>query len=541
MSVQTHIDRINQNVANTYAVLSALGADLPAEQSSDNLASTAGTTKAVLHSKQTLTAAQQIQARTNIGAASQEEVSQLSEKIPYVIQTEAPTDTSVVWIDSDDDSLDELSDEITEYIASELAKRGQLKPEFANSIEECTDTTKLYVLPDGYIYAYMLTADTEPEPLFTNRLPLAINADGTPYVGPNGEKGYKPGYRVSSSGSEKEQTFEGYACTGFIPAKPGDVIRVKNVDTRRSSSADDCAPCTVCHYDANFARIGTTMQYWRDMPVSADGTVTMTLDLTGAVYIRTSLKSVTEDSILTVNEEIAYSSGSIGYAWANTGRAFVPADYEERIVALENALANPEHSAYNGNILYGKKWVACGDSFTYKGYATTDGFDESVYKYQDGRFVGKNIVYPYIIGLRNNMDIVNIATGGQTMAASDNSFMTRYADIDADADYAYNYRKYVNNDRLVAKYCTEYGFRYVDETQYLRDGMVIYGTGTFGYAFSPNPNFKVSYHHNAASWEWENKSRTQKHEVFFDKLGLLPLYKSYKKLKKNIKRLILKK
>ena len=116
-----------------------------------------------------------------------------------------------------------------------------------------------------------------------------------------------------------------------------------------------------------------------------------------------------------------------------------------------------------------------------------------------------------------------------------------YNSIDADADYAYNYRKYVNNDRLVAKYCTEYGFRYVDETQYLRDGMVIYGTGTFGYAFSPNPNYKVSYHHNAASWEWENKTRTQKHEVFFDKLGLLPLYKNYKKLKKNIKKLILRK
>ena len=114
--------------------------------------------------------------------------------------------------------------------------------------------------------------------------------------------------------------------------------------------------------------------------------------------------------------------------------------------------------------------------------------------------------------------------------------------MNADADYAYNFRKHMNLDRLVAKYCAQYGgFRYVDETQYLRDGMVIYGTGTFGYAFSPNPKFTVSYHHNAASWEWENKTRTQKHEVFFDKLGLLPLYKSYKKLKKIIKRLILKK
>lgn len=48
------------------------------------------------------------------------------------------------------------------FISAELAKRMQLKPEFANSIEECTDTNSLYVLPDGYIYAYM-TATVYPE------------------------------------------------------------------------------------------------------------------------------------------------------------------------------------------------------------------------------------------------------------------------------------------------------------------------------------------------------------------------------------------
>lgn len=74
MSVQTSADRIIQNVANTYAVLSALGADMPAEQNSDNLAETAGTTKAVLYSEQTLTDEQKAQARENIGAVSPDEV-----------------------------------------------------------------------------------------------------------------------------------------------------------------------------------------------------------------------------------------------------------------------------------------------------------------------------------------------------------------------------------------------------------------------------------------------------------------------------------
>lgn len=45
MSVKNSADRIAQNVKNTYAVLQALGADMPSEQNSDNLSATAGTVK----------------------------------------------------------------------------------------------------------------------------------------------------------------------------------------------------------------------------------------------------------------------------------------------------------------------------------------------------------------------------------------------------------------------------------------------------------------------------------------------------------------
>ncbi|MBQ2720445.1 MAG: hypothetical protein IJF23_02805, partial [Clostridia bacterium] len=69
MSIQTEIARISQNISNTYTVLSALGADMPTEQTSDNLALTAGTAKTVLYSEQTLTDQQKTQARENIGAA----------------------------------------------------------------------------------------------------------------------------------------------------------------------------------------------------------------------------------------------------------------------------------------------------------------------------------------------------------------------------------------------------------------------------------------------------------------------------------------
>lgn len=67
MSVQTEIDRITQNIQSAYAVLAALGAEMPADLTSDNLAATAGTAKALLYIAQMLTEDQQAQARENIG------------------------------------------------------------------------------------------------------------------------------------------------------------------------------------------------------------------------------------------------------------------------------------------------------------------------------------------------------------------------------------------------------------------------------------------------------------------------------------------
>lgn len=77
-NIETAVNKIKQNVANTYAVLYGMGADAPVEETSDNLAATAGTTKVIRYDKQTLTAEQKLQARTNIDAASTEEVSRLS-------------------------------------------------------------------------------------------------------------------------------------------------------------------------------------------------------------------------------------------------------------------------------------------------------------------------------------------------------------------------------------------------------------------------------------------------------------------------------
>ena len=87
--------------------------------------------------------------------------------------------------------------------------------------------------------------------------------------------------------------------------------------------------------------------------------------------------------------------------------------------------------------LNNKKIVFCGDSFTEGDFS---GLEETDYKFQDGKYKGKNKVYPYIIGLRTNANIINEAISGSTMAyinGTKNEFSTddgRYTKIPSDAD-----------------------------------------------------------------------------------------------------------
>jgi hypothetical protein len=112
------------------------------------------------------------------------------------------------------------------------------------------------------------------------------------------------------------------------------------------------------------------------------------------------------------------------------------AEYEQQI-RIETAITEVFSDSFN--ILNGKKWIACGDSFTAAGYYNTDGVPFNEYTFASGRFAGKNRTYPWIIGLRNNMDIVNMAVSGMSMANStgSNAFVLNdfYKGIPSDADY----------------------------------------------------------------------------------------------------------
>lgn len=108
------------------------------------------------------------------------------------------------------------------------------------------------------------------------------------------------------------------------------------------------------------------------------------------------------------------------------------------LIFLCTFLATQTISAqYDGNILKGKKWAVCGDSFSsgdFKG-------SEEDYIIHEGRYEGKKKVYGYLIANRNDMTIQDLTRGGRTMATPaegnfHNCFSEElYKTIDSDVDY----------------------------------------------------------------------------------------------------------
>lgn len=145
---------------------------------------------------------------------------------------------------------------------------------------------------------------------YTNVLSSAIDVDGSPY---NGGKGYKEGYRFStSSGTETAQS--GYCCTGFIAVNGGDTIRIKNITKGKAGSG------SIMFFQSDRLasnRLGSPIyeQYFDDYLV--DGIYTITPDNcnslgsnTIASYFVLSTGVIDENTIITINEEIVGKENS---------------------------------------------------------------------------------------------------------------------------------------------------------------------------------------------------------------------------------------
>lgn len=142
---------------------------------------------------------------------------------------------------------------------------------------------------------------------YTNQIPISTDANGNVL-------GIKTGYRLSlSSGTEK--TDANYKCTGFIPVKINDIVRIKNIDLTDENATN------IIGYDTNkqpyrggvsSGGYGLPLYYLFVTHGTNDGDVyTATLRSTisnafgeDVAYIRIGSKSITSESILTVNQEI---------------------------------------------------------------------------------------------------------------------------------------------------------------------------------------------------------------------------------------------
>lgn len=105
----------------------------------------------------------------------------------------------------------------------------------------------------------------------------------------------------------------------------------------------------------------------------------------------------------------------------------------------------------SNDILYGKKYVACGDSFTegdFTGFVDDEGLSGKNSPYLYDSVWGTYKTYPYWIAKRNSMELINEAKCGSTMALSKeyqdgsqpieykNPFsLNRYKEVPLDADY----------------------------------------------------------------------------------------------------------
>lgn len=111
MSIVAQVERINENIANTYNVLESAGATMPAEANSDNLASTAQSISAVLYGKnQSLTETQKAQARNNIGVVDE----------IYVGNGDMPDGATIQILMDGSDEEEALKDDLKGYINGEI-------------------------------------------------------------------------------------------------------------------------------------------------------------------------------------------------------------------------------------------------------------------------------------------------------------------------------------------------------------------------------------------------------------------------------------
>lgn len=299
-------------------------------------------------------------------------------------------------------------------LATDYEEHPIVVPEFANSIEECVDKTKLYVLPDGFYYAYMQkSVIKEAENLF-KASESTLNA-----------------VMGSSSTSAKN----GYVWSNLIPidlkkASPF-VVRVKG--TKIATDTSNTQKLWLC--DSAGAKLSASILYpWRESAqipannTNVDDDGAFWADYKGGAkvsdsiinstkYIRVGFAMNSTGTAVTVNDlanvSITFDIDNVNETvegWFSTGLAFnQPADYSEEVeqlrkevTALQNAnVANNTPLNKNTCSIF-RKVVCCGDSLT-AGYINIG---------QGVSATNEDYAWPHYMSLLTGNEYINCGSSG---------------------------------------------------------------------------------------------------------------------------------
>ena len=150
---------------------------------------------------------------------------------------------------------------------------------------------------------------------YTNQVPLSTETDGETIY--NGGTGYKDGYRITTTGSERKASSG--SCTGYIKVKAGDVIRWSGASNITSNTSN-----AINVYDGTYANLGQigpvnsntgifastgayTTYNWNSIGVSSNNVIKWIVPpLSTITYLRVSARTEGngQNLIVTVNEEI---------------------------------------------------------------------------------------------------------------------------------------------------------------------------------------------------------------------------------------------
>ena len=247
------------------------------------------------------------------------------------------------------DILEPYIEEKIAIVASELSdqitRKLQLEPNFANDKSECTDTSKLYVLPDGFIYAYM----KKTEAIFHESENKFISSKAT------------INKRMGSSSLSAQ---DGYVWTGAIPVDltKESPFRIKVEGTLIASDTSDNQKLWLCADDTGTTKLSAAVLrasgsggnfgvLLEDGTIHADykGGVKLSSDIiTGTKFVRIGFKF--SDTAIGSTSELSgvsitflhetYKEVNTTADWHNTGHAFVPTDYEDTILLIAKKSEN---------------------------------------------------------------------------------------------------------------------------------------------------------------------------------------------------------